>query len=94
VYKVGKIVIKIPFAEDSENAHGVGMLIDYESLKIYELVFRKGVLIDKILHLNRRDNEDAFKHNTLAKIIGLKHEQALDLTFEKPETMHVKRQGN
>lgn len=70
------------------------MLIDYEAEKIYRLSFRKGVLTDKILHLDRRHNEDAFKRNSIAKLLGLKHEEAFSLTFEKPETMQVKVAGN
>jgi hypothetical protein len=46
------------------------------------------------LHLNRKNNEDAFKRSSITKLFGLKHEQAFSLTFEKPETMHVKQSGN
>ena len=80
-YKQGRFIIKIPFSEGNDNAHGVGVLIDYEFNKIYELIFKRGALVEKILHLNRKNNEDVFKHNTIAKLMGLKHEQAFALTF-------------
>ena len=70
------------------------MLIDYESQKIYELIFKKGALVNKILHLDKRNNDEVFKRNSIARIVGLKHEQAFDLTFEKPNRMHVKLSNN
>lgn len=82
------------FVEGCESAHGPGVLIDYEALKIYRLSFRKGVLTDKVLHLDRRHNEDAFKRNSISKLMGLKHEEAFSLTFDKPETMQVKVTSN
>jgi hypothetical protein len=76
--------MKIPFFDNSHQAHGVGVLIDYGQMKIYELVFKRGSLVEKILHLNRENNDDVFRKNVLNKVIGIKHEQAFDLTFDKP----------
>ena len=49
--------MKIPFFDNSHQAHGVGVLIDYGQMKIYELVFKRGSLAEKILHLNRENND-------------------------------------
>ena len=69
----------------------MGVLIDFVDAKIFRLVFKRGVLVEKILHLNKRDNEDLFKRSTATKIIGVKHEQAFNLNFEKPSKVHIKR---
>ena len=89
-YKVGRVILKVPFADASHRAHGNGVLIDYEQRQIYELVFRGGSLVGKILHLDRKDGDDVFSKNVITRVIGMKHEQAFDLTFDKPDNLHVK----
>ncbi len=72
-YKQGRYIITIPFCDSSYKAHGVGVLIDYINFKIYRLVFKRGALVEKIMHLDNRDNDDVFSKNTTTKIIGVKH---------------------
>ena len=72
-YKQGKYIVTIPFSDSTFKAHGVGVLVDYVDFKIYRLVFKRGTLVEKILHLDKRDNEDVFSKNTATKIIGVMH---------------------
>lgn len=37
-----------------------------------------------------KDNVEAFNTNNITKIVGVKHESAFSLTFEKPYKVHVK----
>jgi hypothetical protein len=73
---MGKYIIKLQFNDNQHVAHGPGFLIDYEHHKLYQLIYRRGKLIEKILHLDRQDNDDAFSQNNLTKLIGVKHEQS------------------
>ena len=66
----------IPFNDGTMKANGPGILIDYFNHRIYRLIYKKGVLHDKILHLDRKDNEDVFDKGVHTKILGVKHEQA------------------
>lgn len=93
-YKQGHYILTIPFVDNCFLSHGAGILIDYLNHKIYRLTFKKGVLVQKILHLDKQDNEDAFARNTITRIIGVKHEQAFSLTFERPNKVHVKTEKN
>ena len=52
------------------------MLIDYYDHRIFRLVFKRGVLAEKILYLDKRDNDDVFNSSNASRIIGVKHEQA------------------
>lgn len=84
MYKVARVIIKIPFDDANHVAHGVGILIDYEYLKIYQLIFKKGKLIEKNLGLDKKDNDDVFNKGSIKKVIGLKHEQAFEFKFDNP----------
>lgn len=89
-YKASNYIINIPFADGNEQPHGSGILIDYLNHRIYQLQYKKGVLVSKILHLDMKDNVEAFNTNNITKIVGVKHESAFSLTFEKPYKVHVK----
>jgi hypothetical protein len=49
VVRKGQCIFKIPFNEQSALPHGNGLLIDYENMKIYHLVYHSGRLIKKIV---------------------------------------------
>ena len=55
-YKQGNYIILTPFNDGSMKSNGTGVLIDYHTHKIYKLTYKKGVLVNKILHLNKIDN--------------------------------------
>ena len=80
-YKQGNYIILLPFNDGTMKTNGSGVLIDYHDHKIYKLTYKKGTLVNKILHLNKKDNEDVFGKNTATKIIGVEHQQAFELTF-------------
>lgn len=80
-YKQSHYIIVIPFTDGEMKAHGSGTLIDYLNHKIYRLTYKKGVLANKILHLDKEDNHDVFTDNKATKMIGFKHEQAFSLNF-------------
>ena len=44
--------------------------------------------------MDKRDNDDVFNKNTTTRIIGVKHEQAFNLSFEKPNRVHIKQEAN
>lgn len=61
---------------------------------MFKLIIKKGILIEKILILNREMNEAVFKSNIITKIIGVKHEQAFQLTFQKPDNLKIQYKHN
>ena len=71
----------IPFNDGSMKASGPGILIDYYNHRIYRITYKKGALIHKILHLDKKDNDDVFYKGLPTKVLGVKHEQAFELTF-------------
>lgn len=93
-YKVDKYIIKIPFTDTTHRANGPACLIDYQHSKLYHLLFQDGAIVEKVLQIDRRDNEDVFRKNTITRSVGVKHEQAFELTFERPQNMHVKYDRN
>ena len=72
-YKQSHYIILIPFNDGSHKANGPGILLDYYNHRIFRLHYKKGVLCDKILHLDKKDNEDVFSRGKTTKIIGVKH---------------------
>ena len=72
-YKQGNYIIMVSFNDGSMRANGGGVLIDYCNHRIYRLGYKKGKLYEKVLHLDKQDNDDVFNRGHPTKVLGIKH---------------------
>jgi hypothetical protein len=49
VVRTGQCIIKIPYYEKETLANGNGILVDYQTMKIYHLFFQSGKIVRKIV---------------------------------------------
>lgn len=54
VLRTGQCVIKVPYYEKDDLPNGNGVLIDYQTMKIYHILFQYGRITKKIVESNKR----------------------------------------
>lgn len=92
VLRTGQCVVKLPFPEREELPTGSGLLVDYQAMKAYHLLFHAGRLVRKIAETNRR-LLDQLMRQELRAVMDERHEAALKLNPRTSSGVRVLREG-